>query len=83
VLVAIQQARADVKTFGALPVPLHLRNAPTTLMKELGYGQGYKYAHDYEDNWVEQNHLPETLLGKRYYVPGKNEGENPGNKGKV
>lgn len=70
VLTAIQQARADVKEFGALPVPLHLRNAPTSFMHEIGYGQGYKYAHDYEGNWVEQLHLPEALKGKRYYVPG-------------
>lgn len=76
VLKAIQQARADVKEYGALPVPLHLRNAPTTLMKEWGYGQGYKYAHDYEGNRVEQAYLPETLQGRRYYIPGVHE-ESP------
>ena len=73
VLKAIHQARADVKKYGALPVPLHLRNAPTTLMKELGYGEGYKYAHNYEGNWVEQTYLPESLQGRRYYIPGSNE----------
>jgi putative ATPase len=73
VLKAIHQARADVREYGALPVPLHLRNAPTTLMKEVGYGHGYKYAHDYEGNWVEQAYLPESLQGRRYYISGSNE----------
>lgn len=73
VLRAIHQARADVKKYGALPVPMHLRNAPTALMKDLGYSKGYKYAHDYEGNWVEQDHLPESLQGHRYYMPGAND----------
>jgi putative ATPase len=64
---AILRARDDVKKYGALPVPLHLRNAPTSLMKELGYGQNYKYAHDYKGNWVEQDYLPEILQGQKYY----------------
>ena len=51
------------------PVPLHLRNAPTRLMKESGYGKGYKYAHDYEGNFVEQQFLPDSLVGKRFYHP--------------
>ena len=51
------------------PIPLHLRNAPTRLMKESGYGQGYKYAHDYENNFVEQQFLPVSLVGKRFYTP--------------
>ena len=51
------------------PVPLHLRNAPTRLMKESGYGQGYKYAHDYAENFVEQQFLPDSLVGKRFYTP--------------
>lgn len=51
------------------PVPLHLRNAPTKLMKESGYGKGYKYAHDYEGNFVEQQFLPDTLKGKQFYHP--------------
>jgi putative ATPase len=73
VLKAIHQARADVKEYGALPVPLHLRNAPTDLMKDLGYSQGYKYAHDYEDNWVEQTYLPDAIKDHRYYIPGTHE----------
>lgn len=51
------------------PVPLHLRNAPTALMKGLGYGRDYKYAHDYEDAQVEQEHFPPNLRGRRYYEP--------------
>lgn len=51
------------------PVPLHLRNAPTKLMDTLGYGKGYKYAHDYEGNWVEQEFMPEGLEGKKFYTP--------------
>ncbi len=51
------------------PVPLHLRNAPTKLMDQLGYGKGYKYAHDYENNWVEQEFMPEGLEGKHFYTP--------------
>jgi putative ATPase len=66
---AMLAAAEDVKERGALPVPLHLRNAPTALMQELGYGKDYKYAHDYHDHIVEQQHLPQELLGKRYYAP--------------
>lgn len=73
VLTAIHQARADVKQYGALPVPLHLRNAVTAFMQEVGYGKGYKYAHDYAGNWVEQTHLPDELKEKRYYLPGAND----------
>ena len=51
------------------PIPLHLRNAPTRLMKESGYGKGYKYAHDYAENFVEQQFLPDSLVGKRFYTP--------------
>jgi putative ATPase len=51
------------------PVPLHLRNAPTKLMDSLGYGKGYKYAHDYEGNWVEQEFMPAGLEGRRFYTP--------------
>jgi len=54
---------------GYLPVPLHIRNAPTKLMKDLGYGKDYKYAHDYEDAFVPQEHLPEKLLGQKFYLP--------------
>jgi putative ATPase len=66
---AMLAAAKDVEEKGALPVPLHLRNAPTGLMTKLGYGQGYKYAHDFPDHVVEQEHLPEELEGSRYYFP--------------
>jgi len=62
-------AAADVEAHGALAVPMHLRNAPTGLMKNLGYGKDYKYAHDYEGHVVEQKHLPEELAGRKYYTP--------------
>ncbi|MCH7997626.1 MAG: replication-associated recombination protein A, partial [Chloroflexi bacterium] len=52
------------------PVPLHLRNAVTGLMKAAGYGKGYKYAHDFPGHVVEQEHLPEALAGRKYYLPG-------------
>jgi putative ATPase len=63
------EVKADVRKYGALPVPLHIRNAPTKLMKEIGYGKGYKYAHRFDDHIVEQEHLPEKLKGRRYYHP--------------
>lgn len=63
------QVKSDVRRYGSLPVPLHIRNAPTRLMKELGYGAGYKYAHDHEGHLVEQQHLPDRLKGRRYYRP--------------
>jgi putative ATPase len=63
------QVKADVRQYGALPVPLHIRNAPTRLMKELGYGSGYKYAHNFEDHIVAQEHLPDKLKGRSYYHP--------------
>jgi putative ATPase len=62
-------ALKDVAETRNEPVPLHLRNAPTKLMKGLGYGQGYKYAHDYEDAQVDQDHFPPNLAGRRYYDP--------------
>lgn len=68
-------ARADVQEFGALEVPLHLRNAPTKLMQEMGYGKEYKYAHDYQKNQVEQQHLPDQLKNKKYYHPTDNGAE--------
>jgi putative ATPase len=64
-----KRARADVEEYGALPVPLHIRNAPTRLMKDIGYGRGYKYAHDYNGAVVGQDHLPDRLLSKKYYRP--------------
>jgi putative ATPase len=68
-----KRALADVHERGALPTPKHLRNAPTKLMKELGYGDNYKYAHDYEGNFVENEaYLPDKLQGKKYYEPTSN-----------
>jgi putative ATPase len=69
---AIDEALAEVKLSGHLPVPLHLRNAPTKLMKQLGYGEEYKYAHSYEGNFVEQDFLPEKIKHKRFYTPQHN-----------
>jgi putative ATPase len=69
---ALKEALADVKQTGALPVPLHLRNAPTSLLKNLGYGKDYRYAHDYEGNYIEQEYLPEKLRGRVYYKPSEN-----------
>jgi len=69
VYAAFGEAQADVASAPAEPVPLHIRNAPTPLMKELGYGEGYKYAHDYEGAYAEQDYLPESLRGRVYYRP--------------
>jgi putative ATPase len=69
VYAAFGEAQADVASAPAEPVPLHIRNAPTPLMKELGYGEGYKYAHDYEGAHAEQEYLPESLRGRVYYRP--------------
>jgi putative ATPase len=69
VYVAFGAAQADVDSAPAEPVPLHIRNAPTPLMKDLGYGQSYRYAHDYEGAHVEQDYLPESLRGRVYYRP--------------
>jgi len=66
---AMLAAADDVKRAGVLPVPLHLRNAPTPLMKGLGYGAGYLYPHDYDEAVVEQDYMPEALAGRRYYEP--------------
>jgi putative ATPase len=63
------QVRQTIGRTGALPVPLHIRNAPTGLMKDLGYGKGYLYAHDYEDAYVPQDYLPDALKGQSYYRP--------------
>ncbi|BCR04384.1 ATPase AAA [Desulfuromonas versatilis] len=65
----INQAQAEVRKSGALPVPLHIRNAPTGLMKDLGYGKGYRYAHDYQGAFAPQQHLPEQLRGTTFYRP--------------
>ncbi len=63
------KVKSDVEMYGSLPVPYHIRNAPTTLMKELGYGKGYKYAHNYKNAVVDQAHLPDKLISKKYYSP--------------
>jgi putative ATPase len=73
---AIEEAIAAVKKYGDLPVPLHIRNAPTKLMKNLDYGKGYKYAHSFEQNFSEQEYLPEKLSGTAFYEPGKNARED-------
>lgn len=65
----INSALAEVRKSGALPVPLHIRNAPTKLMKEQGYGKGYQYAHDYEDGYAGQECLPDKLAGRKFYEP--------------
>lgn len=67
---AINEALDLVRRNGDLPVPLHIRNAPTGLMKKLGYGKNYKYAHDYEGNFTEQEFLPEEIKGTTFYDPG-------------
>ncbi len=67
--VAVSEALADTRTLPDAPVPLHLRNAPTGLMKNLGYGEKYEYAHDHPDHFVEQQYLPDALQGKVYYRP--------------
>lgn len=73
---AIGKAQQIVKQTGDLPVPLPLRNAPTKLMKDLGYGSDYKYAHNYQNNFVEEEFLPEELSGTAIYEPGSNPREN-------
>jgi putative ATPase len=69
---AIEEALGSVRKEGDLPVPLHIRNAPTGLMKRLGYGKNYKYAHSYEGNFTEQEFLPDEIKGTKFYDPGKN-----------
>ena len=66
---AFGKANAAIKKTGALPVPFHIRNAPTKLMKDLGYGKNYKYAHNYEDAIVPQEYLPDKLKGQHFYLP--------------
>lgn len=73
---AIESALAKVRETGDLPVPLHIRNAPTKLMKNIGYGKDYKYAHSYEGNFIQDNFLPESLKGTIFYEPGKNSKED-------
>ncbi|WP_144603896.1 replication-associated recombination protein A [Algoriphagus algorifonticola] len=73
---AINQAQSLVREKGDLSVPLHLRNAPTKLMKDLNYGKAYKYSHDFPGNFVNQEFLPDEIKGMRLYEPGKNAREN-------
>ncbi|MDR0332875.1 MAG: replication-associated recombination protein A [Dysgonamonadaceae bacterium] len=73
--VAIDKAITEVERTGNLPVPLHLRNAPTSLMKELDYGKEYKYAHNYENNFVKQEYLPKELENNRFWESGNNPSE--------
>jgi len=73
---AINDAQAEVKKSGDLSVPLAIRNAPTQLMKEIGYGKEYKYAHDYANNFIHQEFLPEEISGTKFYDPGVNAREN-------
>ncbi|SEG24099.1 replication-associated recombination protein A [Algoriphagus boritolerans] len=74
--VAINQAQALVREKGDLSVPLHLRNAPTKLMKDLNYGKAYKYSHDFPGHFVEQEFLPDEIKGTKLYEPGENTREN-------
>ena len=69
---AIEKAISDAKKGENEPVPLHLRNAPTNLMKSLDYGKNYKYAHEFENNFIEENYFPENLKGTQYYFPSEN-----------
>ena len=73
---AINEAMDLVKKTGNHPVPLHLRNAPTKLMKDMGYGKNYQYAHSYKGNFVDQEFLPKELSGTKFYTPGENSTEN-------
>ncbi|MBI1938441.1 MAG: replication-associated recombination protein A [Ignavibacteriales bacterium] len=72
---AIDNAARDVKNLPLYPVPFHLRNAPTKLMKEIGYGGNYKYPHQYDNNFIEENYLPEEIKKKQYYFPSDNGNE--------
>ena len=73
---AIEDALATVYKLGDLPIPLHLRNAPTNLMKNIGYGKDYKYAHQYDGNFVNIEFLPEKISGTRFFEPGVNAREH-------
>lgn len=73
---AINKAIQTVKQTGDLSVPMHLRNSPTKLMKDLGYGEGYKYAHSFDKNFVEQEFLPDEIKNTTFYNPGNNQKEN-------
>jgi putative ATPase len=70
--IGIEKAASEVKNKPLYPVPIHLRNAPTKLMKDIGYGKEYKYPHDFENNFILENYLPEELNGAQFYFPGEN-----------
>ena len=72
---AINNAMESVSKTGDLSVPLHLRNAPTQLMKDLGYGKEYQYAHDYQGNFIDAEYLPDALAGQSFYNPSRNNRE--------
>jgi putative ATPase len=69
IYVALNGVQKDIRETPALPVPLHLRNAPTALMAELGYAQGYQYPHDFPEAYVDEEYLPENLRDRVYYHP--------------
>ena len=73
---AIGAALSVVKKYGDLPVPLHIRNAPTKLMKNMDYGKNYEYSHSYENSFSPQEYLPEEIAGTKFYEPGKNARED-------
>ncbi|NLM93832.1 MAG: replication-associated recombination protein A [Bacteroidales bacterium] len=73
---AIGKAQEMIRKIGDLPVPVALRNTPTKLMKEIGYGQGYQYAHDFDQNFADMEFLPDKIKGTRFYNPGNNPREN-------
>ena len=73
---AIEKALEEVRKSGDLPVPLHIRNAPTKLMKEMGYGNDYQYAHNYDEHFVNQEYLPQKIANTTFYVPSNNVREN-------
>ena len=75
-VVAIGEALSAVKKYGDLPVPLHIRNAPTKLMKNMDYGKGYEYSHSYDNNFSAQEYLPKEIAGTKFYEPGKNARED-------
>ncbi len=70
--IAIGEAMSAVSKHGDLSVPLHIRNAPTRLMKDMGYGKGYEYSHDYEKSFSPQELVPKEISGTKFYDPGKN-----------
>jgi putative ATPase len=73
---AIKKAQGYVRKTGNLPVPLHLRNAPTGLMKDIGYGKNYKYAHEFNGNFTDLEFLPDKIRKTKFYDPGNNAKEN-------